>query len=114
MLWPRAARPAAQSSSSWIQVLLVAPPLYPEFYARVRPEVHLFRSAIEGLAAEHGAVFADLTDPRRSDLTEGSFRDVVQMHERAAARFSRQVARVIRSLFAAGSGSSELQRRGRT
>jgi hypothetical protein len=84
-----------------VEVLLVAPPLYPDFHARVRREVDLFRAAISELAAEHGAVFEDLTEPRRSKLDEDDFRDVVHLEEDGAAEFSRQIGRVIRTRFGA-------------
>jgi hypothetical protein len=83
-----------------IQVLLVAPPLHPDFHARVRREVDRFRAATSELAAENGAVFEDLSEARRSDLTEGNFRDVVHLNERATKKFSREVAEAIESHFA--------------
>lgn len=82
-----------------IQVLLVAPPLYPNFHARVRREVELFRATMSELAAEQGVHFEDLTDPRRSGLTPDNFMDVVHVNDQGATKLSRQIAKVIRSRF---------------
>jgi hypothetical protein len=82
-----------------VQVLLVAPPLHPDFHARVRREVDRFRAATSELAAENGAAFEDLSEARRSDLTEGNFRDVVHLNERATRKFSREVAEAIEEHF---------------
>ncbi|MDP8923564.1 MAG: SGNH/GDSL hydrolase family protein [Chloroflexota bacterium] len=82
-----------------IDILLVAPPLYPGFQGRVRHEVEMFHMTISELASEHGAVFADLTEPSRSGLTGDDFLDVVHLTEEGTTEFSRQVAREIRSHF---------------
>ena len=94
-----------------VQVLLVAPPLYPNFHARVHREVDMFRAAISGLAADNGVVFEDLTEPRRSGLTQDNFVDVVHLNEGGTTKFSRYVGRVIRSRFGASASSSELSAR---
>jgi hypothetical protein len=80
-----------------IRVLLVAPPLYPRFYDRVRDEVALFHSAMEELAAQNGAVFEDLTVSRPIGLTAGNFRDAVHLDEAGASKFSRHLGNLIRS-----------------
>ena len=84
-----------------VQVLLVAPPLYPNFHARVRRQVDLFRATMSDLAAENGAHFEDLSEARRSGLTPDNFLDVVHLNEQGATKFSRQIAKVIRSRFGA-------------
>jgi hypothetical protein len=80
-----------------IRVLLVAPPLYPEFHARVRREVDLSRATISKLAAENGAVFEDFTEARRSGLKSDDFRDAVHVGKEGSTKFSRQLGNVIRS-----------------
>ena len=90
-----------------ISVLLVAPPLYPDFHARVRSEVETFRAAVAELARENGAVFEDLTEPRRSGLTRDSFLDVVHLDEEGTTAFSRQVAKAIRSHFGSSARGTE-------
>lgn len=85
-----------------IQVLLVALPLYPNFHARVRREVEAYRAVVTQLAAEHGAAFEDLTEPRRSGLARGHFLDVVHLNEPGTTRFSRHLGTVIRKRFGRG------------
>ena len=84
-----------------VQVVLVAPPMYPGFYDRVRGEVAMFRTAVEQIAREHGAAFEDVTDPGRIGLTSENFRDVVHLDEEGAERLSRHAGRVIRALVGA-------------
>ena len=80
-----------------IRVVLVAPPLYERFHARVRGEVDAFRVAMEQLAAESGAPFLDLTIARRLGLDGDDFQDVVHLDEAGAVEFSRYLGREIRS-----------------
>jgi hypothetical protein len=87
-----------------IPVLVVAPPLYPNFHARVRRQVDQFREAVAGMAAENGAVFEDLTDARRSGLTKDSFRDVVHIGKEGSTKFSRQLGKIIRARFGPSGG----------
>jgi hypothetical protein len=89
-----------------IPVLVVAPPLYPDFHARVRRQVDRFGEAVAELAAENGAVFEDLTDARRSGLTKESFRDVVHIGKEGSTKFSRQLGKIIRARFGPSGGRS--------
>ncbi len=81
-----------------VRVLLVAPPLYPSFHSRVRREVDMFGAAVTELAAENGAVFEDLTEPRRSGLTQDNFVDVVHLNE-GNHQVLQRIGRAIRSHF---------------
>jgi hypothetical protein len=85
-----------------IQVLLVAPPLHPDFYAEVRREVAMFRAAVQDLAAEEGAAFEDVTDAPRIGLTADDFLDVAHLNEAGAATFSRHLGNVLRSRLGTG------------
>ena len=85
--------------SRHIGVVLVAPPLYPDFYARVSTEVSEFQTAMDTLARERGAVFEDVSDPQRISLKRDDFRDAVHLGEDGTRTFSRHIGKVIRAHF---------------
>ena len=78
-----------------IEVVLVAPPLYPDFHAQVRREVATFHAVVEELANEHGAAFVDVTEPQRIGLTPSHFLDVVHLNEEGTTIFSRHLGAVL-------------------
>ena len=85
-----------------IRVILVAPPLYPNFQARVRRQVDQFRTAMGELATETGAHFEDFTAPQRIGATPAHFLDVVHLNEGGADRLSHALGRVIKARLDAG------------
>ena len=82
--------------------MLVAPPLQDNFHARVRRDVGTFRTAVEQLAAERGALFEDLTAAQPIGLTRDDFQDVVHLTEPGTIKFSRYLSRMLRSRLGVG------------
>jgi hypothetical protein len=79
-----------------IEVLLIAPPLYPSFQQRVKRQVASFTETMEQIAAESGVRFVDLTLPERSGLTNRHFNDIVHLSADGAARYSRQIGKLLK------------------
>jgi hypothetical protein len=92
----------AELRASGLRVILVAPPLQEAFHAHVQRQVAMFRAAAEQLAAETGAAFVDLSDPRPIGLRPEHFRDVVHLKKDGAEEFSRHLGDLIRSRLDAG------------
>ena len=85
-----------------VAVMIVAPPLYPKFHARVRREVAAYRGAVERIAAEQGATFVDLSEARQANVTSDHFKDVVHLNEQGATRLSRELGKILRSRYGEG------------
>jgi hypothetical protein len=79
-----------------IEVVLVAPPLYPDFQSRVKRQVASYAEAVSRIAAESGVKFEDLTVPQRSGLTDSHFKDIVHLSVSGAARYSRQIGKLLK------------------
>ena len=80
-----------------IRVVLLVPPLHPEFQDDVRAEIGVFRAAIAKLAEEQGVMLIDATRPRDVNLDDDHFRDVVHLDEDGSEKLSRYIGEKLRS-----------------
>jgi hypothetical protein len=85
-----------------IEVVLVAPPLFPRFQTRVKRQVASYTETMKQISRETGASFEDLTVPQRSGLTDKQFKDIVHLNVEGAAKYSRQIGKVLKARLSRG------------
>ena len=80
-----------------IRVVLLAPPLLPEFQQDVGRPIARFRAAIAKLADEEGVQLIDATASERIGIDEDRFRDVVHLDEEGSEQYSAFVGEKLRT-----------------